>query len=191
MKCAEFEAPLRHVCSVRSRRRGLTSLQTLALLAIAALTVTSLASLHASALQKGERSAEEKTNALRRIKGAAIATLMYASDYDDEFPYAASTTVARKLLAPYARTQDVFQSPTAGGSFRYNLNVGGVNASALDKPGEIPLWYEVLPGSMLPAIAYCDGHAKLVSAGARQKVQASLKRKFTRRKGARPVTGGS
>jgi hypothetical protein len=171
--------------SGRASLKALTWMQTIALILTAALSVTGLAALGVGA--QSERSPEEKSQALSRIKQAAIATLMYAGDYDDDFPYAPSTAAARKVLAPYARSQEVFHSPTPAGDFRYNLNIAGVTATAIDHPDAIPLWYEVLPGARLPVVAYVDGHAKLLTAGTRARLESALKRKFARRKGSKPI----
>jgi len=58
---------------------------------------------------------------------------------------------------------------------------------AIDKPSEIPMWVEHLPGDLDPAVGYVDAHAKISGAAGRKKLAADLKRKFRRRPGSKPL----
>lgn len=191
MSQSNIESRLHSVLSPTARHRGVTSIQALAAVLFAGLTVTGMASLRATALSGDDpRPVSEQTEALIRIKQAGLATIMYSQDFDDVLPYPQSTAVVKVALAPYAKNQNTFESPTKGGEFRYNLNVGGALLSKVEKPAEVPLWSEHVPPKSNPVVAYVDGHAKTVLPDKMKDLAAALAKKHPRPKWSKPFTGG-
>lgn len=191
MSQSNIESRLHSVLSPSARHRGVTTLQALAAVVFAGLTVTGMASLRATALASDDpRPVSEQTEALIRIKQAALATIMYSQDFDDVLPYPQSTAVVKVALAPYAKKQDIFESPTKGGEFRYNLNVGGALLSKVDKPAEVPLWSEHVPPKSNPVVAYVDGHARTVLPDKMKDLAAALAIKHPRPNWSKPFSGG-
>lgn len=134
------------------------------------------------------RSASYPTSSLSRIKQAGLATMIYMSDYDDVMPYVQGTASVVGAVMPYAKNFDVFRSADPVGKFRFNMNLAGVNQAAIDSPSDTPLWYEELPNPDAPfAVAYADGHAKLLGAEDRPKFRAALAKKFARDRKIRPL----
>jgi len=192
----KIESRLQSVLSPSARNRGLTSVQLLAALAATAFAVTALGALHVAAKPiEGARSQAESKEALARMKQLTLATFMYSEDFDGVFPYVQGTDSAsigtiRALVAPYAKDQTVFFSPTKGGMFHYNMNIAGVHINSIDAPAEVPMFIETLGDKVsMRAAGFIDGHAKMVQPGDKD-VAKQLARKFPRTNGSKPLPPG-
>ncbi len=175
----KIETRLKSVLAPSARRRGVTTANVLAALVIAACAAPALAGLHAGKQQATGRSEDESREALIRMKQLGIATIMYASDCDDRLPYGNSTAVVAKNIYPYIKNKTILESPGAGGRFLYNLHLSGVLLSTPPAPAETVAWYEQLPNLKDPfAVAYMDGHAKLLKEGNRPAFKKALATKF-------------
>lgn len=177
----KIENRLRSVLSSRALRRGMTRPEGLALIAVALLTVPALAGLRAVAT---ERTPQERTEALIHAKGIALATVMYAQDYDDHFPNASSTAVAWKGIEPYAKSlKSQFEKPITGvGNLTYNTHLSQVSVMAIPSPAETPLWVERLANPKEPfVVAFVDGHVKIVRGDRRLTVEKALRARFPTR----------
>lgn len=176
MTNSKIETRLESILSPSAGRRGITSLQVLAAVAITAFAVPTFGSLHASAqTQSPEDIKAERTVALSNAKQIALATIMYANDYDNVLPYVQQTASAVEVLQPYIRNKESFNSPTKGGRFLFNMNLAGVLTSDIQNPALTPLWIEVLPDAkMSVAVAFSDGHAKLIDPKAKMDAESSL-----------------
>jgi prepilin-type processing-associated H-X9-DG protein len=110
--------------------------------------------------------AAEKTASISNGKQVALSMLMYANDFDDQFPDASSTAKAQKVTYPYAKSSAIWKTANpAHTRFLYNTSLAGVNMVEIPKPSEVPLIYESGPwadGTRI--VAYADGHVKRVSA---------------------------
>jgi hypothetical protein len=177
MTNSKIETRLESILSPSAGRRGITTVQVLAAVAITAFAVPTFGSLHASAqTQTPEEIKAERAEALSNAKNIALATIMYADDYDNVFPYVQQTASAVEVLQPYTKNREVYKSPTKGGRFLFNMNLAGVNMTAIESPAQTPLWIESLPDpSMKVAVAFADGHAKLIDPkGTLDEIQSSL-----------------
>ncbi|HMS56411.1 MAG TPA: hypothetical protein PKA27_13510 [Fimbriimonadaceae bacterium] len=124
-----------------------------------------------------------KTQSLSNIKQVALATMMYVADYDDVFPWPQSSRGAIAVQYPYMKDLALGKStnPDANEYYRFNTNVGGVAQTDIEDPQSVPLWYEGKPwpdGSR--CVAFCDGHAKTVSAEEWPEVEKALNMRFKR-----------
>ncbi len=103
------------------------------------------------------------------IRGLGTATLMYAQDYDDRFPYPA--TAYKSLLFPYTKNSNLVRCPLdAEGVVSYTMypNLQGVLLKMIERPDQVVLLYEGKEGKLnfrhsgSAAITFADGHAKMV-----------------------------
>jgi prepilin-type processing-associated H-X9-DG protein len=88
-------------------------------------------------------------------------------------------------MMPYARTRAIFESPTPGGHFLFNMNLAGVSITTVREPTATPLWWEKIDKSTDPLnVAFSDGHVKQID-------QATLKTnlgwKFERKANMKPL----
>lgn len=174
----KIESRLRSVLFPRALRRGMTRLQVLAVIAVAVLTVPALAGLRAVSSQ---RTPQERTDALMHAKGIALATNMYAQDYDDHFPNASSTASAWKGIEPYAKSisREMGRPLTSPGALIYNTHLSKVSMMALPAPAETPLWVEKLADPNEPfVVAYADGHVRITRVTDRPKIEKALRERY-------------
>lgn len=126
---------------------------------------------------------ELKSQSLSNIKQIALATMMYATDYDEVFPWPQSSRGAIAVQYPYLKSLDMAKSPNpeANEYYRFNTNIGGVLLGDIPDPAAIPMWYE---GKAWPdgsrCVAFCDGHAKTVSAEEWGEIEKALNMRFKR-----------
>lgn len=116
---------------------------------------------------------------LSNIKQLALATLIYAGDYGDTV----KTTVAgwHKAVLPYAGKMEVlFKAPGAtgkGDSYTLNKWVAGVRLTKVKLPAETVMVYQGKDQQLdfahggRAAVAFCDGHAKLIDREAAKKLR--------------------
>lgn len=122
--------------------------------------------------------AATKTQALSNVKQISIALIVYASDYDDVFPYVQSTGGAIKATEPYSKTVKTWWSPS-GSRFLFNSALAGVSQVTLEDPSKTVLVYTETPwpdGSR--EVGYADGHAKRVQANEWEKLKQDLTKKW-------------
>jgi prepilin-type processing-associated H-X9-DG protein len=125
------------------------------------------------------KKAAEKTSCLSNVKQLALASIIYASDYDDKLP-AASAWESRTY--PYCKSQALYTCPEVRKEgkehgFAFRKAVSGKSMVAIEKPAEEVMIleskklgkntygdFELLPkpGRHEGAnnLAYTDGHAK-------------------------------
>ena len=189
MKNSKIEARLESILDPAAGKRGVTSLQALTGALCALIAVPVFASLHASTQSAPPaQDADERTTALNRAKMLGLGTLMYVNDYDDVYPYVRQSASLSKIVYPYMKDVESFKSPTKGGSFQFNLNLGGVLSSKVDTPASVPMWIESVPDKKASiAVAYADGHAKLVSPADIPTIKKAAARKFPREKTSLPL----
>lgn len=183
MHSSKIESRIQSILSP-ARQRGFTTLQTLASVALAVVAVSALAGVQVTQ-QPGHRSARDKAVALANVKQLGLATMMYAADFDDVIPYAQSQETACSVIFPYIKNKKVYESPSGSGRFQFNLKVGGVNMADLVSPSESLMWIE--PVKNEPAVAYMDGHAKIITADQKAEFAKALKQTFKRRKNSKPL----
>ena len=148
------------------------------------ISTTATALLHSppgSAAVSGNLSAYKDaalaTSCLSNVKQLAIASQLYAQDFDGQFDDASSW---QQSVLAYTKEQAIFTCPTVRsqgkeGGYAMNSSLSRGRVSSLKDPQTIPLIFEVDPGSASsqdPAVmlnqarhngtvsvAYADGHA--------------------------------
>lgn len=177
---------LKSILAPARSTRGMTRVQSLAALllmgcAVTAFTATTLAPQGAD---------PDATEAMRRAKQLGTAAIMYAADYNDVLPYVQSTASVVPVLSPYVRNGEMFLSPSPGGRFLYNTNVGGVRYGDIAKPSETPLWIERLSNGQIRVVAFVDTHVRKVGDGMLDQVEKALRWTFPRRSNSKPLPKG-
>ena len=160
MKNKRIETRLKSILSPAARLRGLTTIQSLALLSGAVIVAFGISTMRASAggpTSETRKSGEIEVS-MSRLKQLGLATMMYASEHD-AFPPAKSTDEARRYLDSFVDDKDSFLGGTKGISFEFNTKLAGVTLANLQNPAETVEWYEKVPNSKLPyVVVYVDGH---------------------------------
>lgn len=138
------------------------------------------------------QSSAKETSSLSNLKQIALASIMYANDYDDLLPYVQSTKSMQWVTTPYLKNNSVWTNPNpAGGQYLLNMSLAGVNLSGIDKPAETILFYESTPWEDgRRGVAYADGHAKRLTADEWTRAQATLHLKLTRKGKPLPANYG-
>jgi hypothetical protein len=186
MTNSKIETRLESILSPSAGKRGVTSLQALTAVFCALVAVPTFAALHISTQTAVPPNADERTTALNRAKMMALATIMYASDYDDVYPYVRQSASLAKVAQPYAKTSEIFESPTSGGKFLFNLNLAGVLTKVV--PATTPMWIESVPDKTAKvAVAFADGHAKLISPSDMGPIKKEAAKHFPREKTSKPL----
>ncbi len=189
MNSSKFETSLESTSAPVAGKRGTTTLQVLVGIVFVVCVVPVFATLHPSTQSAADSaSSDQRSTALKNIKQITAAMIMYANDFDGTFPYAQQTLSAMAITSPYVKDTKSYQSPTKGGKFLYNLNVGGVLMTDIPEPALSVLWFEKLPNPKLKnAVGFVDGHAKLINENERVAVNKSVALKFKRVKGSNPL----
>jgi hypothetical protein len=96
---------------------------------------------------------------LNNAKQIGLGIMMYAQDYDENFPDAAGF---EKAIEPYVKSMDVFRSPNGGAlSYEYYPQP---NTSQIEKPAETVL-FRIHTSYDWEIELYADGHARSVKRG--------------------------
>ncbi|MBX3119633.1 MAG: M56 family metallopeptidase [Fimbriimonadaceae bacterium] len=183
---SKFESRIRSILSPSARRRGLSSVQLLAMVAIVGISVTAVASVRLGSQpasdsgQTMNQVEREEQVAMRRARDLAMATQIFANDYDDRLPSVANTQQAREAISPYVLIAETLSSPAKGGSFEFNLNLSGVLLSQIPNPSEVPLWIERVPNGRRIAVSFLDGHAELISPANRSELEEAAAKVYAR-----------
>jgi len=188
MNNSKIETRLKSVLKYPAGRRGMSSVQVLSACIAAIVFIPVFAGLHAGtegSSQQDQASGTDQPSAKTRLKQVALESLMYAQDYDGYYPYVQQTASAVEVMMPYARTRAIFESPTPGGHFLFNMNLAGVSITTVREPTATPLWWEKIDKSTDPLnVAFSDGHVKQID-------QATLKTnlgwKFERKANMKPL----
>lgn len=173
-------------CSSTRRARGITLVSVLGALALSGLAVTTVASLK---LHQDATPGQLKSEAMSRLKQLALATQLYANDYDYRLPNVASNKDAKRVIAPYLRNQDILKSPRLGAEFTFNLNMSGVDIRTLRSPAEDVVWFEATPKGLAPHAAYVDGHVNTITELNLRAFQKALQQKYHRGGATAPSNG--
>lgn len=126
--------------------------------------------------------AHSKSQTQSNLKQLALATMMYASDYDDVLPWPQSSRGAVSVIYPYIKSLEIVKSPNPEGAeyYRFNANIGGAS-TIQESPAAVPMWYEAKPwpdGSR--AVAFLDGHVEMVPAQDWPRIEKALSQRYRR-----------
>lgn len=117
------------------------------------------------------KGAAKKAACLSNIKQLATAFMMVAADNDDFFKVKANAW--KKALMPYVKNEAIFTCPLdPKGTVSYSINpaMAGLSATAVKDVSRTVLLYEGSKGKLnfrhggYAAVAFVDGHAKMVNA---------------------------
>jgi hypothetical protein len=139
----------------------------------------------------GQTKPEEIRIRIEAMKGAmkiGKATMLYAADNDRCLPYVRSTASYFGTIVPYVRDRGVFINPRKGLKFVFNLNVAGVKLDDIADASKTPMLYDdkfYEDGSRV--VDYADGHVQSWSRQTWEPTEKSLKWKFKRRPGMKPL----
>jgi prepilin-type N-terminal cleavage/methylation domain-containing protein/prepilin-type processing-associated H-X9-DG protein len=158
------------------RRAGFTLIELLVVIAIIAILAAILFPVFARARAKAKQS-----SCLSYTKQLALATIMYASDYDETFPRVGDWYTA---IEPYVKNRQIFLCPedsTANGrtgasgfklSYGINGNVCGYTTTNVEAPATTLLEFDATVTSSTDGtgcayvhndvanFSFCDGHTK-------------------------------
>lgn len=102
---------------------------------------------------------------LAGLKQVSVAITMYVADYDDVYPAAQSTKAVQYVTFPYCKNFDVWRSYNPNSTrFLFNMAISGVSLASIEEPADLIMFYEERPwpnGDR--AVAFCDGHVKMVT----------------------------
>lgn len=139
----------------------------------AMMTTTDLTGVFA-----GAKKAAQKTACLSNIKQLGIAVMIYLADHDDRFSMNASKL--KTTLNPYLKNDRLWTcplTPKAGAAYSMNARLLGKSAAQLADPANTVMLYEGAKGKLdfkhagFAAVAFADGHAKLINAEAAKKLR--------------------
>lgn len=117
------------------------------------------------------KAAAKKTVCLSNIKQLATAFMILACDYDDIIKVRADSW--KKAVMPYVKNDAIFHCPLdPAGIVSYSINplMAGFSTVKVKDPAKTVLLYEGSKGKLnfvhggFAAVAYADGHAKMVNA---------------------------
>lgn len=113
------------------------------------------------------------------IKALGLALQMYALDWDDSFPPAATTADAKAFLMPYTKSTTSWTSPVPGGAILFNTSLAGVRLKDIPEPKDTILLYEsVAQPDGTRWVAYVDGSTDAPKPARWSKVSSSLHSTF-------------
>lgn len=121
--------------------------------------------------------------AQENARALASAMLLYAQDYDGNFPYVQSTRGADYVIYPYVKSNDVYKTmnPVQSGNFLFNMCLAGVNMGQIQDPANTPVFYDPIGwpnGTYL--VAFADSHAKFLTMQEWQGIKINLTLKLKR-----------
>jgi prepilin-type processing-associated H-X9-DG protein len=125
---------------------------------------------HPQGLAKA-KAAAKSTACLSNVKQVALGCIMYASDTDDVLKFGASNWTDK--IYPYMKNKAILTCPEdAKGVVSYSINpkIVGKNLAKIKRPADTVMLYEGKGGKLnfrhsgRAAVAFCDGHAKLINA---------------------------
>lgn len=123
------------------------------------------------------RPSAQRSVCLSNMKQLAAGLMMYCQDYDGKFPIAARWDTD---LMPYIKNTNVLRCPSrpSMNGYAFNSRLSGVDSNHLASSAAVPMLFESSVGSpgtadpltsfLMPhdgsgAIAFADGHVKLVT----------------------------
>ena len=151
------------------------------------LAIASLALLGAtlvSVAQVAQRSPQDQTTS--NMKQCAVAVAIYMSDYEDHYPAAKDIEALKKVTYPYTKNLAIWKSSNPNSpNFEFNKNLSGVDSNNVPEPAKLALIYDSKPwpdGSRV--VAYSDTHVGTVASKAWPAVEALMKQKIKKSRGA-------
>lgn len=102
---------------------------------------------------------------LSNVKQIGLGLIMYSGDWDDNLPYTQDSKSTWYVIYPYVKNLGIFKTLNPnGGMIRFNMGVSGAVESSISSPADTVLLYETEPWpDGRRVVAFCDGHAKLVT----------------------------
>jgi len=128
------------------------------------------------------KEAAKRAATLSNAKQVALGVMIYSGDYDDVMPIAKNEADAKNLVQPYLKNDALWRSNNPnGGELIFALNLAGIDSTQVESPADTPMIYETKSwpdGKRV--VAFCDGHAKLVSAEDWEKLKPLLSKVYVK-----------
>jgi len=124
----------------------------------------------------------QRTATLSNLKQISTAFQILLADSEDMVPYVQGTPQLFKLMEPYTKNSELFKTLNpAGGTFRFNMSLAGVDVTDVNDPSKVVLFWETEPwADGKRCVAYVDSHAKVVSPEEWAALQPTLQLKLKR-----------
>jgi hypothetical protein len=113
-------------------------------------------SLHEGAVLHPPTPEEEQGIILSSMRQIALATLMYADDYDETF---APQKNVEKAVLPYMMNSELFDRPGYPKQPIFRYLTDALPVAAIEYPADTPLWQVDLGGKQI-CLGFADGHAR-------------------------------
>jgi len=108
--------------------------------------------------------AARKAESLSNLKQMALASLMYANDYNEVMPPLKDPAAIKKLLQPYVRNEEIFINPFTKKPYMANAVLSGKKLRHIADPSSMVVFYEDSPApDGTRGVSFLDGHAKRVT----------------------------
>ena len=140
---------------------------------MAMLTMTDLTQVFQNA-----KKAAKKTVCLSNIKQLAMAVLMYLTDHNDVYGFNSSKLKA--TFFPYTKNDKLWLCPDGSktaAAYSFNANLLNKSVTVIKDPANTVMLYEGSKGLLdfrhggYAAVAFADGHAKMINAEAAMKLR--------------------
>ncbi len=146
-----------------------------------ATAASALCALGLAGGQPGLQQDSDLTQAQNNVKALGVSIMMYATDYDDRLPYAASTEAIKRQVYPYCKKMSLWKHPVRG-EVLYNTSLSGVNFFRYENPGQTMMLWEKNATSGLRVTCSVNAFVKtLTDAGWKNAWEAELKRRKSKK----------
>jgi len=89
--------------------------------------------------------AEADRQSRKNLQALGMALLTYMADHGDRYPQMSSMETVRQALAPYRKSEDVFEDPRTGEPYGVNMSLSGKRLVDVDDPFDTVVFFETTP----------------------------------------------
>lgn len=98
------------------------------------------------------------------VKMLGVATTVYASDWDNVYPFVTNVKSLKVVTFPYVKDKKYWRTENPKGEIHFNFSLGGARVKDIADPGKVPMYYESQPWSdRSRAVSFVDGSGRMVS----------------------------
>jgi len=118
-------------------------------------------------------SADERSR--KNLQELGLAVLTYLADHHDTFPNLSDMDAAKRGLAEYVKSKDVFSDPRSRAPYGANSTLSGKRLADLEDPLDTVVFYETVADDKGGRnVAFCDGNVTRISAERWEQIMPSL-----------------
>lgn len=126
-----------------------------------------------------EKQYKAMTDDMIKQKNIALASIMYAADFDDVLMCGPSEKDMRSQAQPYLKDPVSSWKPASVGQFQFAQNIRTAVLQSIPNPANSVLNFQTQPAwDGLRSVAFIDGNVKRLDAKAWAKAKASLQAKY-------------